>query len=80
MVPDFEPGKNAKYPRNTSLCVPSTSQIYPLDSAKIENSCGFFLRPETTEGLTEHIAAPKFKVKVFLDFLVERFGSGPWRR
>jgi F-type H+-transporting ATPase subunit a len=35
MVPDFEPGKNAKYPRNTSLCVPSTSQIYPLDSAKI---------------------------------------------
>jgi len=37
MVPDFEPGKNAKYPRNTSLCVPSTSQIYPLDSAKIAN-------------------------------------------
>src|SRR5215510_4164002 len=37
MVPDFEPGKNAKYPRNTSLCAPSTSQIYPLDSAKIEN-------------------------------------------
>jgi hypothetical protein len=37
MVPDFEPGKNAKYPRNTLLCAPSTSQIYPLDSAKIEN-------------------------------------------
>src|SRR5215467_2359533 len=36
MVPDFEPGKNAKYPRNTSLCAPSTSQIYPLDSAKID--------------------------------------------
>ena len=35
MVPDFEPGKNAKYPRNTSLCAPSASQIYPLDSAKI---------------------------------------------
>src|SRR5262249_16058905 len=35
MVPDFEPGKNAKYPRNTSLCAPSTSQIYPLDSTKI---------------------------------------------
>src|SRR5262245_3483193 len=36
MVPDFEPGKNAKYPRNTSLCAPSTSQLYPLDSTKIE--------------------------------------------
>src|SRR5215831_9667116 len=38
MVPDFEPRKNAKYPRNTSLCAPSTSQIYSLDSAKIVKS------------------------------------------
>ena len=36
MVPDFEPGKNAKYPRNTLLCAPSPSHIYPLDSAKID--------------------------------------------
>jgi hypothetical protein len=33
-VPDFEPHKNAKYPRNTSLYDPSDPQIYPLVSTK----------------------------------------------
>jgi hypothetical protein len=59
MVPDFEPGKNAKYPRNTSLCVPSTSQIYPLDSAKIvkrkprSSGCGHCAISQLAASLSE---------------------------
>ena len=47
MVPDFEPGKNAKYPRNTLLCAPSPSHIYPLDSAKIDLTALAIIRTKT---------------------------------
>jgi hypothetical protein len=38
-VPDFEPGRNAKYASNTLLYEPSSRQLYPLDSTKTRKEC-----------------------------------------